>query len=125
MVTDDDSGQSIQGDERTSSGMFLDKAQDEIVAGIEARIAALTFFPEVKPRKVDSLLFFSLHPVATADLSSLHGSCPVIECEEWSTTKWIHLRTFDIPSKSSSSDCIDKDPHWLFTVNVKEILNTW
>lgn len=27
MVTDDDSGQSIQGDERTSSGMFLDKAQ--------------------------------------------------------------------------------------------------
>lgn len=27
MVTDDKSGQSIEGDERTSSGMFLDKAQ--------------------------------------------------------------------------------------------------
>ncbi|XP_022859708.1 probable prolyl 4-hydroxylase 7 [Olea europaea var. sylvestris] len=57
MVTDDDSGQSIQGDERTSSGMFLDKAQDEIVAGIEARIAALTFFPEVNGEAIQMLRY--------------------------------------------------------------------
>lgn len=51
----------------------------------------------VKPRKGDALLFFSLHINATTDPSSLHGSCPVIEGEKWSATKWIHVRSFDNP----------------------------
>ncbi|PWA76411.1 oxoglutarate/iron-dependent oxygenase [Artemisia annua] len=38
----------------------------------------------VKPKKGDGLLFFSLHPNATTDVLSLHGSCPVIEGEKWS-----------------------------------------
>ncbi|RLN16649.1 hypothetical protein C2845_PM02G36500 [Panicum miliaceum] len=38
----------------------------------------------VKPVKGDALLFFSLHPNATTDTKSLHGSCPVIEGEKWS-----------------------------------------
>ncbi|KAL9669094.1 hypothetical protein QQ045_006635 [Rhodiola kirilowii] len=46
----------------------------------------------VKPRKGDALLFFSLHPNATTDQKSLHGSCPVIEGEKWSATKLIHVK---------------------------------
>ncbi|CAN1322247.1 Probable prolyl 4-hydroxylase 7, partial [Linum perenne] len=49
----------------------------------------------VKPEKGDALLFFSLHPDATTDPTSLHGSCPVIEGEKWSATKWIHVRSFE------------------------------
>ncbi|KAJ8774962.1 hypothetical protein K2173_019966 [Erythroxylum novogranatense] len=186
MVADNESGKSVESEVRTSTGMFLSKAQDEIVAGIEARIAAWTFlpvengesiqilhyehgqkyephydyfhdkankelgghriatvlmylsnivkggetiFPEaktvqqkddswsdcakrgyaVKPEKGDALLFFSLHPDATTDPESLHGSCPVIEGEKWSATKWIHVRSFDKSlNRVSKGDCVDE-----------------
>ncbi|KAF3625289.1 putative prolyl 4-hydroxylase 6 [Capsicum annuum] len=187
-VADIETGGSIESEVRTSSGMFLLKAQDEVVANVEARIAAWTFLPEengeaiqilhyelgqkyephydffkdkinqeigghrvatvlmylsdvekggetvfpiseaaesqpnkgddwsdcakrgyaVKPRKGDALLFFSLHPNATTDSFSLHGSCPVIEGEKWSATKWIHVRSFD--SLPSTDECVDLDP---------------
>lgn len=55
----------------------------------------------VKPRKGDALLFFSLHPDARTDSLSLHGSCPVIEGEKWSATKWIHVRSFDRPQPTN------------------------
>ncbi|VFQ73566.1 unnamed protein product [Cuscuta campestris] len=182
MVADNESGKSVESEVRTSSGMFLSKAQDEVVAAIEARIAAWTFLPPengesmqvlryehgqkyephfdyfhdkvnlelgghrvatvlmylssvekggetifpnselkdtqvkgddwsecaingyaVKPYKGDALLFFSLHPNATTDPLSLHGSCPVLEGEKWSATKWIHVRSFDSPA----SGCAD------------------
>ncbi|MCD7456910.1 putative prolyl 4-hydroxylase 6 [Datura stramonium] len=61
----------------------------------------------VKPRKGDALLFFSLHLDATTDPLSLHGSCPVIEGEKWSATKWIHVRSFETPS----NECEDQNPH--------------
>ncbi|OAY24546.1 probable prolyl 4-hydroxylase 6 isoform X2 [Manihot esculenta] len=189
MVADNESGESIESEVRTSSGMFLFKAQDKIVADIEARIAAWTFLPQengesmqilhyehgqkyephfdyfrdkvnqelgghriatvlmylsnverggetvfpnagahmsqpkddslsdcakngyaVKPSKGDALLFFSLHPNATTDTKSLHGSCPVIEGEKWSATKWIHVRSFDRPLKRSrNGDCVDEN----------------
>ncbi|KAL9233791.1 hypothetical protein vseg_008741 [Gypsophila vaccaria] len=188
MVADNESGKSIPSEVRTSSGMFLAKGQDGVVAAIEARIAAWTFLPiengeamqilhyengqkyephfdyfhdkvnqqlgghriatvlmylsnvekggetvfpnseeklqqpkneslsdcakggySVKPRKGDALLFFSLHPDASTDTLSLHGSCPVIEGEKWSATKWIHVRSFDRIWKDdlSSGDCAD------------------
>ncbi|XP_008808711.2 probable prolyl 4-hydroxylase 6 isoform X2 [Phoenix dactylifera] len=70
----------------------------------------------VKPNKGDALLFFSLHVNATTDPRSLHGSCPVIEGEKWSATKWIHVRNFDRPVRQSSSvGCSDEDercPEW-------------
>lgn len=195
MVADNESGKSIKSEVRTSSGMFLQKAQDEIVADIEARIAAWTFLPvengesiqilhyehgqkyephfdffhdkanqelgghrvatvlmylsdvqkggetvfpnsegglsqpkgddwsdcaktgyAVKPNKGDALLFFSLHPDASTDTNSLHGSCPVIEGEKWSATKWIHVRSFDKPSvHEDGDDCADENancPMW-------------
>lgn len=65
----------------------------------------------VKPRKGDALLFFSLHPDATTDPLSLHGSCPVIEGEKWSATKWIHVRSFDTRSGIESGVCADQNPH--------------
>ncbi|KAJ6860630.1 prolyl 4-hydroxylase 7 [Populus alba x Populus x berolinensis] len=182
MVANDETGESMESQERTSSGMFIFKTEDEIVNGIEARIAAWTFLPEengepiqilryehgqkyeahidyfvdeanqeegghraatvlmylsdvkkggetvfpssevclykikrrllqeklalyalallaVKPNKGDALLFFSLHPDATPDPGSLHASCPVIEGEKWSATKWIHVRSFSEPVK--------------------------
>ncbi|XP_038703027.1 probable prolyl 4-hydroxylase 7 [Tripterygium wilfordii] len=194
MVADNESGKSIESKVRTSSGMFLEKAQDDVVASIEARIAAWTFLPvengesiqilhyehgqkyephhdffqdkvnqalgghrvatvlmylsnvekggetvfpnseekmsqskddswsdcaksgyAVKTRKGDALLFFSLFPDATTDENSLHGSCPVIEGEKWSATKWIHVRSFDKAVASDDGDCVDKNdncPTW-------------
>ncbi|CAK8533583.1 unnamed protein product [Lathyrus sativus] len=190
MVADNVSGKSIQSEVRTSSGMFLKKAQDEVVADIENRIAAWTFFPiengeslqvlhyqhgekyephfdffhdkanqlhgghrvatvlmylsnvekggetifphaegklsqpkddswsecahkgyAVKPRKGDALLFFSLHLNATTDSNSLHGSCPVIEGEKWSATKWIHVADFEKPIHQDIDDgeCADEN----------------
>ncbi|ONK59707.1 uncharacterized protein A4U43_C08F9540 [Asparagus officinalis] len=64
----------------------------------------------VKPQKGDALLFFSLHLDATTDSISLHGSCPVIEGEKWSATKWIHVRSFDEPEEQESDGgCSDKN----------------
>lgn len=66
--------------------------------------------PAVKPEKGDALLFFSLHPDATTDTNSLHGSCPVIEGEKWSATKWIHVRSFDRTGKRSKmGECTDEN----------------
>ncbi|XP_066374985.1 probable prolyl 4-hydroxylase 6 isoform X1 [Miscanthus floridulus] len=226
MVADNESGKSVQSEVRTSSGMFLEKKQDEVVTRIEERISVWTFLPPgtskasikllksisfllivnnlnsmllacsengesiqilhyqngekyephydyfhdknnqalgghriatvlmylsnvekggetifpnaegkllqpkddtwsdcarngyaVKPVKGDALLFFSLHPDATTDSESLHGSCPVIEGQKWSATKWIHVRSFDHPVKQpgSSDGCEDDNilcPQW-------------
>ncbi|XP_057865540.2 probable prolyl 4-hydroxylase 7 [Cryptomeria japonica] len=46
MVADNESRKSVMSEIRTSSGMFLSKGQDEIVARIEERIAAWTFLPK-------------------------------------------------------------------------------
>eukprot|EP00249_Psilotum_nudum_P007568 c20660_g1_i1 orf=846-1700(+) len=176
MVADNESGKSVLSEIRTSSGMFIDKGKDDIVARIEDRIATWTFLPKengeamqilkyehgekyephydyfhdmvnqklgghrvatilmylsnvvrggetvfpnsqdpqtkddtwsecskkgiaVKPEKGDALLFFSLNPDGIPDTRSLHGSCPVIEGEKWSATKWIHVKSFDSPRR--------------------------
>ncbi|KAE9604945.1 putative procollagen-proline 4-dioxygenase [Lupinus albus] len=178
LVAAGESGENEMSEDRTSSGMFFTKAEDEIITEIEDRIATWTFLPigngepiqvlryehgqkyephfdffsdkynlqfggnrvatvlmylsnvgkggetvfpntessllqlkdeslsecakmgyAVKPIKGDALLFFSLRPNATVDIKSLHGSCPVIEGEKWSATKWIHASNFDIPFK--------------------------
>ncbi|KAK4804882.1 hypothetical protein SAY86_004699 [Trapa natans] len=48
----------------------------------------------VKPKMGDALLFWSMRPDATLDPSSLHGGCPVIKGNKWSSTKWMHLEEY-------------------------------
>ncbi|MCO5614925.1 hypothetical protein L7F22_069210 [Adiantum nelumboides] len=62
----------------------------------------------VKPKKGDALLFFSLSTEAIPDPSSVHGGCPVIEGENWSATKWIHVQSFDSPVEDFGN-CKDED----------------
>ncbi|KAL9680805.1 hypothetical protein QQ045_012584 [Rhodiola kirilowii] len=49
---------------------------------------------KVKPRRGDGLLFYSLFPNGTIDMTSLHGSCPVITGEKWVATKWLRNTTW-------------------------------
>ncbi|WVZ60924.1 hypothetical protein U9M48_010880, partial [Paspalum notatum var. saurae] len=84
--------------------------------GVHCPETTLCSSPAVKPKKGDALLFFSLHVNATTDTSSLHGSCPVIEGEKWSATKWIHVRSFDNPPNvKMDAPCSDDNelcPKW-------------
>ncbi|KAL2503926.1 putative prolyl 4-hydroxylase 3 [Abeliophyllum distichum] len=50
----------------------------------------------VKPNMGDALLFWSMRPDATLDPSSLHGGCPVIRGNKWSSTKWMHVGEYKI-----------------------------
>ncbi|KAJ6319189.1 hypothetical protein OIU76_014506 [Salix suchowensis] len=47
-VADNENGKSKLSEVRTSSGMFITKAKDPIVAGIEDKIATWTFLPKVR-----------------------------------------------------------------------------
>jgi prolyl 4-hydroxylase len=48
----------------------------------------------VKPKMGDALLFWSMKPDATLDPSSLHGGCPVIKGNKWSSTKWMRVSEY-------------------------------
>lgn len=50
----------------------------------------------VKPKMGDALLFWSMKPDATLDSSSLHGGCPVIKGNKWSSTKWIRVNEYAV-----------------------------
>ncbi|KAL6880054.1 hypothetical protein ACP4OV_011619 [Aristida adscensionis] len=57
MVADNASGRSVMSEVRTSSGMFLHKRQDPVVARIEERIAAWTFLPEENAENIQILRY--------------------------------------------------------------------
>ncbi|KAL3499511.1 hypothetical protein ACH5RR_038604 [Cinchona calisaya] len=48
----------------------------------------------VKPKRGDALLLWSLKPDATLDFSTVHGSCPVIRGNKWSSTKSIRAHEY-------------------------------
>ncbi|KAF1895740.1 hypothetical protein Lal_00037856 [Lupinus albus] len=73
----------------------------------------------VKPKKGDALLFFSLHLNATTDIMSLHQSCPVIQGEKWSATKWIHEMKFLNNTSSASSWLVLQFDHLCCSQNHK------
>ncbi|GMH24546.1 hypothetical protein Nepgr_026389 [Nepenthes gracilis] len=50
----------------------------------------------VKPKIGDALLFWSMKPDATSDSSSLHGGCPVIKGNKWSSTKWLRVNEYKV-----------------------------
>ncbi|KAL5976952.1 hypothetical protein ACLOJK_021289 [Asimina triloba] len=144
LVIDPATEKHVMSANRSSSGIFIAKGQDEIVTQIEDRIAAWTLLPQgtdvqgsminkqagepqakdgkwsecgktsyaVRPIKGNALLFFNLHPNATADKNGIHAGCPVIEGEKWTATKWIHVKSVDLETLSSSDDggeCTDED----------------
>ncbi|KAG2554503.1 hypothetical protein PVAP13_9KG604501 [Panicum virgatum] len=57
MVVDHESGKSVESEARTSSGVFLTKTQDEVVARIEERIAAWTFLPPENGESIQVLRY--------------------------------------------------------------------
>ncbi|XP_057500168.1 probable prolyl 4-hydroxylase 10 [Actinidia eriantha] len=50
----------------------------------------------VKPKMGDALLFWSMWPDAKLDPSSLHGGCPVIKGNKWSSTKWMRVDEYKV-----------------------------
>ncbi|KAM7258001.1 hypothetical protein ACFE04_013742 [Oxalis oulophora] len=50
----------------------------------------------IKPKMGDALLFWSMKPDGTLDPSSLHGGCPVINGNKWSSTKWMRVHEFRV-----------------------------
>ncbi|XP_010467565.1 PREDICTED: prolyl 4-hydroxylase 5 [Camelina sativa] len=50
----------------------------------------------VLPKKRDALLFWNMRPDASLDPSSLHGGCPVVKGNKWSSTKWYHVHEFKV-----------------------------
>ncbi|OMO83434.1 Oxoglutarate/iron-dependent dioxygenase [Corchorus olitorius] len=50
----------------------------------------------VKPKMGDALLFWSMKPDAALDPSSLHGGCPVIKGNKWSSTKWMRVNEYKV-----------------------------
>ncbi|KAM3710916.1 hypothetical protein ACJW30_01G068800 [Castanea mollissima] len=50
----------------------------------------------VKPNMGDALLFWSMSPNGKLDPLSLHGACPVIRGDKWSSTKWMRVEEFKV-----------------------------
>ncbi|KAI8541094.1 hypothetical protein RHMOL_Rhmol08G0036200 [Rhododendron molle] len=50
----------------------------------------------LKPKRGDALLFWSMNPDGTLDPSSLHGGCPVIKGNKWSSTKWMRVNEYKV-----------------------------
>ncbi|KAK6922537.1 Isopenicillin N synthase-like, Fe(2+) 2OG dioxygenase domain [Dillenia turbinata] len=48
----------------------------------------------IKPKRGDALLFWSMRPDASQDPSSLHGACPVIKGNKWSSVKWMRVHEY-------------------------------
>ncbi|XP_073012399.1 probable prolyl 4-hydroxylase 3 [Typha latifolia] len=50
----------------------------------------------VKPKMGDAVLFWSMKPDGTLDPLSLHGACPVIKGNKWSSPKWMRVHEYKI-----------------------------
>ncbi|KAL6641256.1 hypothetical protein ACP70R_019437 [Stipagrostis hirtigluma subsp. patula] len=50
----------------------------------------------VKPKMGDALLFWSMKPDGSLDPTSLHGGCPVIKGDKWSSTKWMRVHEYKV-----------------------------
>ncbi|PWZ07403.1 putative prolyl 4-hydroxylase 10 [Zea mays] len=50
----------------------------------------------VKPKMGDAILFWSMKPDGSLDPTSLHGGCPVIKGNKWSSTKWMRVHEYKV-----------------------------
>lgn len=66
----------------------------------------------LRPIKGNAILFFTLQPNTSPDMSSSHARCPVLEGEMWCATKVFHVRAINeenISPESDGSECTDED----------------
>ncbi|KAJ0853688.1 putative procollagen-proline 4-dioxygenase [Helianthus annuus] len=85
---------------------MLKKGGETVFPSAKGNISAVPWWDElsecgkkglsVKPKMGDALLFWSMTPDATPDPSSLHGGCPVIKGDKWSSTKWIRVNEYRV-----------------------------
>ncbi|CDP05181.1 unnamed protein product [Coffea canephora] len=75
----------------------------------------------LKPTKGNAVVFFSVHLNGSADNSSRHARCPILDGDMWCATKFFHLRAIrgkKEPLHLDDTDCMDEDencPHWAAT----------
>lgn len=84
----------------------VEKGGETVFPGVKVESSSVPWWNElskcgrsglsVRPRMGDALLFWSMKPNATLDLLSLHGSCPVIQGDKWSATKWMRVNKYNI-----------------------------
>ncbi|CAA6663246.1 unnamed protein product [Spirodela intermedia] len=89
---------------RMGSASDVEEGGETIFPASKVNSSSLSYYSElsecakkglaVKPKRGDALLFWSMRPDATLDPSSLHGGCPVIQGNKWSSTKWMHLNEY-------------------------------
>ncbi|KAK7270863.1 hypothetical protein RJT34_26352 [Clitoria ternatea] len=68
----------------------------------------------LQPVKGNAILFFSLHPSASPDKSSIHARCPVLKGEMWSAIKYFYTRSISegkvsTIAESDGGECTDED----------------
>ncbi|KAG7540219.1 Oxoglutarate/iron-dependent dioxygenase [Arabidopsis thaliana x Arabidopsis arenosa] len=83
----------------------VDEGGETVFPAAKGNISAVPWWDElsqcgreglsVLPKKRDALLFWSMKPDASLDPSSLHGGCPVIKGNKWSSTKWFHVHEYN------------------------------
>ncbi|KAE8696782.1 putative prolyl 4-hydroxylase 10 [Hibiscus syriacus] len=84
-----------------SGWLDVEEGGETIFPAAKGNVSAVPWWNELsecgkKPKMGDALLFWSIRPNATLDPSSLHGGCPVISGNKWSSTKWIHVEEYKV-----------------------------
>uniref|UniRef100_A0A6M2ENM9 procollagen-proline 4-dioxygenase n=1 Tax=Populus davidiana TaxID=266767 RepID=A0A6M2ENM9_9ROSI len=84
----------------------VEEGGETVFPSAEGNISAVPWWNElsecgkeglsVKPKMGDALLFWSMNPDGSPDPSSLHGGCPVIRGNKWSSTKWMRVNEYKV-----------------------------
>ncbi|TVU19939.1 hypothetical protein EJB05_36121, partial [Eragrostis curvula] len=120
-VADNMSGKSTLSEVRTSSGTFLRKAQDPIVAGIEDKIAAWTFLPKENGENIQVLRYqpgekYEPHyDYFTDKVNTIHGGhrtatvlMYLTDVAEGGETVFPQAEEFDDAKDATLSECAQK-----------------
>uniref|UniRef100_A0A1D1Y0R0 procollagen-proline 4-dioxygenase n=2 Tax=Anthurium amnicola TaxID=1678845 RepID=A0A1D1Y0R0_9ARAE len=84
----------------------VEEGGETIFPSVKVNSSSIPYFNElsecakntlaVQAKMGDALLFWSMRPDATLDPFSLHGGCPVIKGNKWSSTKWMHVHEYKV-----------------------------
>ncbi|KAH0969203.1 hypothetical protein GBA52_028928 [Prunus armeniaca] len=101
------------GGQRVAYGSHVPKGGETVFPAAKGNISSVPWWDElsecgkkglsVKPQDGDALLFWSMRPDASLDPSSLHGGCPVIKGNKWSSTKWVRVNVYLSTSQARAS----------------------